>query len=378
MKKISLVSFTRNGTELCYRVACELKSLGYEVAAFAMEEHIREWNRRSIAKVNDGNVNEIKTTQINQLQTTQVKVNLNPLKVKLKAWTEEQFQTADAILYIGAVGIAVRAIAPYVQNKASDPAVIVIDEKASFVIPLLSGHIGGANELAGQLAVSLHSVPVITTATDLNGLFAVDVFAVKNHLSIANMEYAKRISAAVLKQEEVGIASDFELKGNLPDYLAPAGGQEYGISISLDEKKSPFPKTLHLIPRVITLGIGCKKGKSLREIESLVMEVLERHQISMQAVRNVATIDLKKEEQGLLEFCEKYKLELTIYTSSQLEEVSGSFTESEYVKKITGVGNVCERAAILGSGYGQMIQEKTAKDGVTVSVTRREQVIYFE
>ena len=363
MKKISIVSFTRNGTELCNRAASELKLLGYEISAYAMEEHIRE------AKVKAYEANETKEA---------FEVEINPLKEKLKDWTKLQFQTADAILYIGAVGIAVRAIAAFIQSKTTDPAVIVIDEKANFVIPLLSGHIGGANELADQLALKLHSVPVITTATDLNGLFAVDVFAVKNNLCITNMEYAKKISAAVLKHEKIGITSELALKGTLPDYITPAIKQDYGICISLDEKRNPFPKTLNLIPRVITLGIGCKKGKSLEAIEDLVLEVLELQHISIHAVRNVATIDLKKEEQGLLEFCEKYKLELIIYSSTQLEEVTGNFTESEYVKKVTGIGNVCERAAILGSSYGQMIQEKTAKDGVTVSLARREQVIYFE
>ena len=377
MKKISIVSFTRNGTELCYTVASEIKILGYEVSVFAMEEHIKESNGKS---VKDVSVRESydRDTNVKEVGTSPLEVEISPLKGKLKDWTKDQFQSADAIIYIGAVGIAVRAIAPFIQSKTTDPAVIVIDEKASFVIPLLSGHIGGANELASQLALRLQSVPVITTATDLNGLFAVDVFAVKNNLFISNMEYAKRISAAVLKHEEIGIISDFELKGTLPDYIVSARGQEYGISISLDEKSNPFPKTLHLLPRVITLGIGCKKGKSLEDIERLVFEVLEQHQIPIHAVSNVATIDLKKEEQGLLEFCDKYKLELNIFTSAQLEAVSGSFTESEYVKKVTGVGNVCERAAILGSNYGQMIQEKTAKDGVTVSITRREQVIYFE
>jgi cobalt-precorrin 5A hydrolase len=347
MKKISIVSFTRNGTEFCDTIASELIILGYEVSAYAMKEHIKE----------------------NKVQC---------IKGTLKDWTKEQFQSADAIIYIGAVGIAVRAIAPFVESKITDPAVLVIDEKANFVIPILSGHIGGGNELAGELALKLPCVPVITTATDLNGLFAVDVFAKKNNLFITNMEYAKKISAAVLKHEKVGIVSDFEWKGTLPDYITPPGEQEYGISISLDQKCNPFPKTLHLIPRVITLGIGCKKGKSLKEIEQLVLEMLELHNISIQAVENVATLDLKKEEKGLLEFCEKYKLELTIYSSNQLEEVSGSFIESEYVKMVTGIGNVCERAAILGSGYGQMIQKKTAKDGVTVSVARREQVISFE
>ncbi len=377
MKKISIVSFTRNGTELCYRVASELVTLGYDVSAFATREHIKDRSVKSVKEASMKEVNSIEAS-VKKVGTDSLEVKISPLVGKIKDWTESQFQFSDAIIYIGAVGIAVRAIAPFVQSKLSDPAVIVIDEKACFVIPLLSGHIGGANELASQLALSLHSVPVITTATDLNGLFAVDVFAVKNNLFITNMEYAKKISAEILKHEMIGIASDFELKGILPDYITPDRDQEYGINISLNKKSSPFSKTLHLIPRVITLGIGCKKGKSLEEIEGLVLEVLKLHNISIHAVKNVATIDLKKEEQGLLDFCEKYKLELNIFSLSQLEEVSGSFTESDYVKKVTGVGNVCERAAILGSNYGKMIQEKTAKDGVTVSITRREQVIYFE
>jgi cobalt-precorrin 5A hydrolase len=385
MKKISIVSFTRNGTELCYRAASELKLLGYDISAFAMEEHIQEMKANAYevkayeAKAYEAKAFEAETFEAKPNEAkAALEVEIKPLKEKLREWTKLQFQSADAIIYIGAAGIAVRAIAAFIHSKTTDPAVLVIDEQANFAIPLLSGHIGGANELAGQLALKLHCVPVITTATDLNGLFAVDVFAVKNNLFIANMEYAKKISAAVLKHEKIGITSDFELKGTLPDYITPAIEQDYGICITLDERSKPFPKTLNLIPRIITLGIGCKKGKSLEEIEELVLEVLELQNISIHAVRNVATIDLKKEEQGLLEFCEKYKLELNIYSSTQLEEVSGNFTESEYVKKITGIGNVCERAAILGSSNGKMIQEKTAKNGVTVSITRREQVIYFE
>ncbi len=351
MEKISIISFTGNGTRLCSTVVSELKTLGYEVNAYAMEAHMKEPG---------------------------ICPSIRPLKGKLQEWTGEQFQDADAIIYIGAVGIAVRAIAPFVKDKTTDPAVIVIDEKARFVIPVLSGHIGGANELAGELSLSLNSMPVITTATDLNQLFAVDVFAVKNNLFISSMDYAKRISAALLRHEKIGLASDFEIKGILPEQITPELQQEYGICISLSEKSQPFAKTLNLIPRVITLGIGCRKGKTLEEIEQAVFEVLERQDISIHAVRNVASIDLKKEERGLVDFCRKYGLEFQTYSSGQLEAVSGSFLESEYVKKVTGTGNVCERAAILGSSYGRMVQEKTARDGVTVSMARRGQVIYIE
>jgi cobalt-precorrin 5A hydrolase len=347
MKKISIISFTGNGTRLCAKLKSQLVAMGYETSACAIERYSKEFD-------------------------------LPPLTVSLKEWTKEQFQHVDGIIFIGATGIAVRAIAPFITQKISDPAVIVMDEKASFVIPILSGHIGGANELARELSKCFNSIPVITTATDINDQFAVDSFAVRNKLYISNMEYAKFISAALLRLEEIGMISDLRMEGLYPKQISPIIGTEYGICISISEKKQPYPQTLKLIPKLITLGIGCKKGKSMKDIEEVVLEVLSQHDISIHAVNNVATIDLKKEEKGLLEFCRKYDLEFTTYSADSLGNVLGDFIESEYVKQVTGVGNVCERAASLGSDYGTILQKKVAKDGVTVSIARKEQVIYFE
>ena len=169
------------------------------------------------------------------------------------------FESQDALLFIGATGIAVRSIAPFVADKRKDPAVVVMDEKGIFAISLLSGHIGGANELAGKLANLTGAIPVITTATDVNGRFAVDVFAKKQKLWIADMKAAKRVSADVLDEKKIGLVTEF------PDSGRDAGGAgafegngtllrgKRACVIALNETFHPFPCTLHLIPKIVAL-----------------------------------------------------------------------------------------------------------------------------
>lgn len=143
-------------------------------------------------------------------------------------WAGRHFETDDAIIFVGACGIAVRSIAPYVASKKSDPAVLVIDECGKFVISLLSGHLGGANELTLEVAELLGAVPVVTTATDLHHRFAVDVFAKKNCCGIQNMKAAKEVSAALLAGEPVGFYSEFPWTGKLPGRPGRAFGRHAG------------------------------------------------------------------------------------------------------------------------------------------------------
>lgn len=344
--KISLISFTQNGANLGHLLSIFLSDKGYDTSAFTAGEYAKGLKMESINK-------------------------------PLKEWTKEQFEKADGIVFIGATGIAVRTIAPFIKDKRTDPAVLVIDEKGEFVIPLLSGHIGGANELAYKIASHLGTIPVITTATDINQKFAVDLFAKKNNLYISKMDYAKAISAAILNEKQVGFESEFPVIGSLPDNITDNNDCEYGICISFNEKKELFEKTLTLIPKIITLGIGCRKGKTADEIENVVLEVLGLNQISLHSISNVASIDLKKEEAGLLEFCDRLDLKLITYPAEILEKVQGIYSESDYVKFVTGVGNVCERAAILGSSNGIMIQKKYANNGVTVSIAKEDWSVRF-
>jgi cobalt-precorrin 5A hydrolase len=288
-------------------------------------------------------------------------------------WTERSFAPSDAIIFLGAAGIAVWYIAPCVKNKSDDPAVICIDDMGSFVIPLLSGHIGGANDLAKKIADGLNAVPVITTATDIRGKFSVDSYAVKNNLHIGSMSAAKEISSLIVDEKRVGLVSDFPITGTIPQELSLNGKEDAGIFITYRRGKGPFSRTLKLSPRCHILGIGCRKGTPAENIEDFVKNVLEKEDISIKSIRTVASIDLKSNEKGLLEFAEKIKAEPVFFTSEILASLPDiGFTPSERVKAVTGVDNVCERAAFAASRNGEVIVRKTSGKGMTVAVVREE------
>ena len=198
------------------------------------------------------------------------------------------------MIFVSSVGLAVREVAPHLKSKATDPAVLVLDELGRYVIPVLSGHIGGANELAKALAASLGAQAVITTATDINGRFSVDAWAVQNGCAIASLPLAKAVSAAVL-EGDVPFLSDFPVVTDLPRGLAPGDTGALGVYIGVYEK-TPFAKTLRLVPRVVRLGIGCRKGTDEETIRAAVNEALAAHGIDRRAVKCAASIDLKAEE----------------------------------------------------------------------------------
>ena len=142
-------------------------------------------------------------------------------KGALSAWTEEHFSQSDALIFIGAIGIALRAIAPYIKTKTKDPAVVVVDELGQFSISVLSGHIGGANELALQISEILDAIPVITTATDINNVFAIDTWAKSQGLKIFNPECIKLVSSKLLKGEDIHIKTEYPINGCLL-YTSPS------------------------------------------------------------------------------------------------------------------------------------------------------------
>ena len=341
--RVRIVSYSKNGRNTAAAVAAVLREDGHKAETYALPKYCAEGDL--------------------------------PLLVSAREWAREGFETDDALIFCCASGIAVRAIAPSVKDKTTDPAVLVLDERGNYVIPLLSGHIGGANELALLIAHRIGSTPVLTTATDLNGLFAVDVFASKNHLLIENLQLAKQISAALLRAEPVGFRSDFPVEGALPKELTK-GDAAIGISVTNDPDAAPFEKTLRLIPQRYAVGIGCRKGKSEEELEAFLISNLSPLGISLKELRSIASIDLKKEEAGLLALCEKYRLPFLTYTADELLAAPGEFTKSEFVRATVGVDCVCERAAFLAAG-GNLIQRKIAADGMTFAAAKYEEAIRF-
>lgn len=293
----------------------------------------------------------------------------------LSQWTGVRFTDCTALLFVGACGIAVRSIAPYVKDKFTDPAVVSVDEGGAWVVPLLSGHVGGANTLAKRVAWVTKGAAAISTATDINGLFSVDQWARCKGLYIDSKIAAKQVSSALLAGDYVGMKSEITLQGKWPGGLVE-GDTEVGICITLRRKWAPFPTTLRLVPPLLTLGIGCRRGTSAAVIGRAVEAVLEAEDLSVHGVVQVSTIDRKEDEPGLLEFCQRWGLGLRTFTAQALGAVPGRFTPSAFVHSVTGVDNVCERAAVLAGG--ELIVPKWAGDGVTVAVARRPYVISFE
>lgn len=304
----------------------------------------------------------------------------------LKEWCRCQFEMQDAILFIGALGIAVRTIAPFIQDKKTDPAVLVMDEKARHMISVLSGHLGGGNELAIQLSALVGAEPVITTASDVNGKIAIDVFAKKNQLYISDMQKAKRIAAMIVAKEPVSFQCAGNIEGQVPPELSADSERAKGrVMVSVCEEELD-ENSLLLVPKAFILGIGCKKGKTVQEIEQAVLTVLKEKKLSIQAVGELASIDLKAEEKGLLDFAKKYDIKTHFYTAEELKRVPGTFEESSFVSKVTGVDNVCERAAVCqafkenkdADPKRDIILHKVKKEGVTIALVQRKWGVTFE
>ncbi|MDR0862796.1 MAG: cobalt-precorrin 5A hydrolase [Oscillospiraceae bacterium] len=287
----------------------------------------------------------------------------------LAGLVQEIWSGFDALVFIGAAGIAVRGIAPFVARKDIDPAVIVIDERGLFVIPILSGHIGGANRLAVRIAESLGAQVVITTATDINGVFAADAWAAEHNCAVADTREIKHISAAFLRGESVGFRSDFRVTGELPHGLAASGNFDCGVVISTSRERRDFTHTLHLVPRVAHIGAGCRRGAA--DIIELARSIMDGADIHPLAVASVASIDLKADEPAIARLAAEFAAPLKLYTAAELSSAAGDFTDSEFVRSTVGVGNVCERAVVLSSGGG-LIVRKTARNGATVAVAARD------
>lgn len=339
--KLALTAFTARGTALARKLAGELERRGY-MCTLAVPARLD--------------------------------VDL-PVYQRVGTWAGERFADSDALLFVGASGIAVRAVAPYVKDKLTDPAVVSVDETGAFAVPLLSGHVGGANDLARLVAELTGGVAAVSTATDLNGRFAVDQWAREQGFFLDGRGAAKHISAALLAGETVYMQSDFPIQGKLPEGVAVGPGR-LGFAVTLDREKAPFDETLRLIPRLLNVGVGCRRGTAAKAIAQAVDGVLAAGRLPPQAVKRVCTITLKQDEPGLLTFCRERGVPLVCYPPEELLSVPGDFTPSEFVRSVTGVDNVCERTAVRAGG--KLIIPKQAGGGVTVAVSQEPFAVRFQ
>lgn len=350
--KLSIISFTLNGIVLSKKIA--MKPDGTEYVLFTKYQTCCQ-EEQTVRFVAQG----------------------------IGEWAKEQFEAGNALLFIGACGIAVRAIAPHITDKLHDSPVLVMDEKGQYVIPILSGHVGGANELALFLAEKIGAEPVITTATDIQNKFAVDLFAKKNGLTIVNKDGIAKVSSKVLSGKCITMAIEqghFEKKGTLPKGIKLV---EYPpikkVDVVISSENGKFETVILLSPKEYALGIGCKKGTEAEKIEDFIMRHLHKAGISLMQVFGIASIDVKRDEPGILAWSRKERVPFLTYTAEELWCVKGDFHKSDFVRKQVGVDNVCERAALkMCEPEGRLIYEKHAEDGMTIAIARREWRVHFD
>ncbi len=288
----------------------------------------------------------------------------------------EKFSLFEAHIFIAASGIAVRMIAPYLKSKAEDPAVVVVDQKGKFAVSLVSGHLGGANELARMIGDKCGAIPIITTATDCAGLPSIDLLARESGLVIGDIGSIKYINAALLDGEQVAVhdSDGFLDISGLSDYFIPIEDikelSEFRCGVVVDWRRHDLPEAvLPLYPQCLTLGVGCRRGVPVDEILELIESMLNDNGVARESVSCMGSIDAKSDEPGLIEAAEILGLELNFFSAAELDEVKVA-KPSGMVMKHMGVGSVCEAAAMKMANATEILVPKTKSARVTAALAK--------
>lgn len=318
-----------------------------------------------------------------------VKTGRNPHNIgseyeSLSELVERLFSSYDGLLFIMATGIVVRVIAPYVRDKRFDPAVVVMDEKGQYAISLLSGHIGGANELTQMIAGAVQAAPVITTATDVNHKPAADILAVKLDLAIEPFDQLKVINAAIVNGDRVAFFIDHSL-ANRARYIQRATEMgiplidtselnqtnKYDAAVIISDKELYITKPhLYLRPATLAIGLGCRKGTSSAEIFTAIGDACKKIGRSAKSIAVIGSTVAKQEEIGLLAAVQQLLVPVEFFTNDQLQKAIDQYqlSTSAFVQKQIGVGNVCEAAALMGGQGEALILPKTTYKNVAIAI----------
>lgn len=345
-KKIAILSITQNGKSLGLNIKNNIKNADLYFI------------KRDIVE------NEINVIQINK---------------RLKDFVPEIFNQYDYIIFIMATGIVIRTIAPLVVSKFSDPAILVTDEKGKNIISLLSGHMGGANEMTLYISDLINSNPVITTATDVNKKSSLDMIAKKLNAHIDNFrDNVLKINSMIVNNEKVGLFVEgnylvdtrgfvLDEKNNLKDIdNIVVISNKVSIDTNLDFSNKNIIK---VVPKDIVIGIGCRRDTDSEYMKDSLVDFLEKQNIDINAIKEIGSIDVKKDEKAILNLSKYLRVPFKIFTKEEISQVDYLYDKSEWVKKSVGVYSVAEPVAHLLSN-GNLIVEKHKYKGITFSIGR--------
>ncbi len=282
----------------------------------------------------------------------------------------EQWKNSDCLIFIMATGIVVRAISPYLKDKRHDPCVLVLDEMGKFVIPLIGGHLRGANALAKRIASYMKAEAVITTSSDLNQRTAIDLWIEENQLVVENPKLLPKISKKLIEDGKISIYFDKNLELPIPEDFQVVEDERIADMVVTNRQRVSQDK-LYLRKKNLILGIGINSDTGASEIKDIVEKTLKEYDISLKAIKAVATIDRKLNEKGLRKFSEDLGIPLLGYKKEELErtiEKNPSITHSEIVRKTVGVSSVAEASALAASEGGELIVKKIKSSNVTIAI----------
>lgn len=355
--KIAVVGLTGKGVRLGEKIALSLLGIGHETVIFSPPELI----------IPEG------------------KDKYLPINTTLKDTFNVLFREFEGIVCVMALGIVVRLISPLINSKLTDPAVVVVDELGRNVISALSGHWGGANELTGQIAGFLGANPVITTATDVNGLPAIDVIARENGLMPEPFDLVKKFNSDIVNGRTVHIFTEIPLEispfekvivheiNELKELTNIKNFKGRLIAVTNSILKNDGIEILYLRPENVYAGIGCRKGVSAQEITEAIANACKDAGISPLSLNSIASIELKKNEAGLLEAARELNLPVKFFKTEEIGQILADMSDilsfSKNVQDRIGVGGVCEPAALLSVGENaRLILPKTIYGRVTVAL----------
>ncbi|HZJ82338.1 MAG TPA: cobalt-precorrin 5A hydrolase [Clostridia bacterium] len=293
----------------------------------------------------------------------------------IKGFLEKSWIEYDGFIFISATGIAIRMSHPYIESKAKDPAIVVIDDEARFSISLLSGHLGGANEIAKAMGEYLGSIPVITTASDNRGIDSIDIFAKENDYYIEDLSTVTEITSMMVNDKRVGIYTEDEKLIKYPNLMRIYDLKDIDKSIEgiiiITSKKEigsiDIPYTI-LRPKNINIGIGCRKGVEEEIIIQAIELALSKNNLSSKSIKSMGTVEIKKDELGLIKAAKYYDCPLKIFTIEDILPIEDIFQKSQFVKDTIGVYSVSEPCAyFLG---GSPVVGKFIHKGVTISINK--------
>jgi cobalt-precorrin 5A hydrolase len=347
--KMAIVAITRHGIEIARRIKQKLEEAEIYVPA----------------KHNDGGNDTVWFTESSTELVGKV------------------FKDYDALICIFSLGAVIRMLAPHLRDKKSDPAVLVIDDRANNVISALSGHLGGANALTRLVASFLDAKPVITTAADVNDTIAVDLVGREFGWTIDNFENVTRVSAFMVNEERIAIYQDAGQRdwwqGQLPsnvtvvDRIEKIKSQEYKAALIISDRlltdEALIGKSVIYRPKSLVVGIGLHWDTSKETIESGISNVLKENGLSFQSIRNIASINRKAKVKGLEEFSKQYGIPAEIYEKDELASVEVP-NPSSTVEKFEGTPSVSEAASLLSSKGKLIVPKQKLPPNLTIALSR--------